>query len=286
MTSTSGRLATGLKKCRPTNLPGSRSAPASVSSRMLDVFVAISARGRQTRLEIARTARVSPRPSRRSLRSRDPRSRLPLPRDRRADGRVAASASPGRAQALAKQLARARQARARRTVGRDPAASPSSPFSAHHAAMSPPIVPAPTTCTRRMRAVLRRQVAQPLAQLEHVHQIPAGLRDEQLADRHRLGAQRGVAARAVTLPKIDDRVRRRIVLAPRALADARRARAQRRTGATACDSAPPSTTARGVEEGGARSDPSPSRAAPRGRRLDRRGRPSTPRAATATAPSA
>ena len=147
MTSTSGICATGLKKCRPTRRPGSASFAASVSSTMLEVLVASSAPGSGA-ARAARTARAWPPGSRRSPRSRTSASRHAVAGDvglqpRR---RLAARCRGSRLRLL-EQRARALERGLRRTSARGPAASPSRPRSAHQAAMSPPMTPAPTTCT-------------------------------------------------------------------------------------------------------------------------------------------
>ena len=96
-----------------------------------------------------------------------------------------------------------------------------SPRSAHHAAMSPPIVPAPTTCTCvALNVVFLAEPLQALLQLEHADQVRGG---------RRCAASDGIdagspAAAASALPsylreQLEDRVRRRIVLAARALRD-------------------------------------------------------------------
>ena len=129
MTSTSGKLATGLKKCRPTNLLGSRSAPAQASSssnarrvgRDQRRRAASAARGRANNARFA--SAFSTIASIDEIRGAD----LLPPRDRRAGAR--ARHRPRRARAIVCETARARApARARRTVARDPGASPSSPL--------------------------------------------------------------------------------------------------------------------------------------------------------------
>ena len=62
-----------------------------------------------------------------------------------------------------------------------------------------------------MRVSLGARFRKPLAQLEDAHEVTAGLRDEQLADRLCFSAQRLRAARAVTLPQVDDRERRGVM---------------------------------------------------------------------------
>ena len=171
MTSTSGRLATGLKKCSPTN----RLGRSQRRRQRLELDARRVGRDQRVRLGAAararRTTRASRPLSRRSLRSRDPREPISAAARSTTQARGGGVGFARRAQAVC-ETARARAvAPARRTAARDPAASPTSPCSAHHAAMSPPIVPAPTTCTRRTPALLRREIAQALAQLEHSNEI-------------------------------------------------------------------------------------------------------------------
>ncbi len=145
MTSTSGRLATGLKKWRPTNWLGRSRPLAKVSSRMLEVLVAISAVGGKRGSSSPNRARFASAFSTMAsiTRSAEPISAAARSTRRRA---AAASASPG----ARKRLRNSSPARANAGSTYCCARSCSvtrSPLSAHHAAMSPPIVPAPTTWT-------------------------------------------------------------------------------------------------------------------------------------------
>ena len=62
------------------------------------------------------------------------------------------------------------------------------PRCAHQAAMSPPMTPAPTTCTRSSGSLrLAAEILQPILQHEHAHQVARGLADHELGDRARFG---------------------------------------------------------------------------------------------------
>jgi hypothetical protein len=76
--------------------------------------------------------------------------------------------------------------------------------------MSPPITPAPTTCTRFAWNVPRlAEALQALLQEEHAHQIARRRRANDAVDQLRRRQRIALVAR----PDVDDRVRRRIMLA-------------------------------------------------------------------------
>ena len=120
------------------------------------------------------------------------------------------------AQALVEQLARAFERRLDVLEARDPASVTVKPRSAHQAAMSPPMTPAPTTCTcLHVRAALAALGLEPILQQEHADQVARGRRWEQARDRARLGLEGARAVRAVARPQVDHGVGRRVVRARR-----------------------------------------------------------------------
>ena len=96
------------------------------------------------------------------------------------------------------------------------------PRAAHHAAMSPPITPAPTTCTcfaagspspcRRLQALLQKK---------HAHEIARGWRAQQLRHRPCFGLVRALSLAAIALPQIDQGVGGRVVVRADSLRDLR-----------------------------------------------------------------
>ncbi len=87
------------------------------------------------------------------------------------------------------------------------------PRSAAHAAMSPPMTPAPITCRWRNSAVgFAAQALEPVLQQEYPHEVARGLRAHELRDGARLGLVALVPGGAVVLPQIDDGVGSGIVL--------------------------------------------------------------------------
>ena len=82
--------------------------------------------------------------------------------------------------------------------------------------MSPPMTPAPTTCTRSMRHLgLAAQALEPLLQQEHAHQVARGVAHHELRDGARFGFVGGLATRAMRRPQVDDGVGRRVVFGAR-----------------------------------------------------------------------
>ena len=143
MTSTSGRLATGLKKCSPTNRLGRVNDSASVSNWMLDVFVAINAWSCNRGSKSPNSERLA---SAFSMMASMTRSAEPISAALKSTRRrfAAASASPGARSRLRNSSCARASAGSTYCCARSCNVT-SSPFSAHQAAMSPPIVPAPTT---------------------------------------------------------------------------------------------------------------------------------------------
>ncbi len=145
-TSTSIILATGLKKCRPMSRDGSASAEAMSSSGIDDVFVARIASGFARASTSANSARFAATSSKIASTITS----------------ACAMPSPGTSGISRSSASRVRRGSFRRSVKSFAArfiAGPSRctswscsvtiiPRNAHQAAMSPPIVPPPTTCTR------------------------------------------------------------------------------------------------------------------------------------------
>ena len=218
----SGICATGLKKCRPTSRSGRASFAASGSSVMLEVFVARRAVGFMRGSRRAYSSRFASRFS------------------KMASTTTSASGTPCafdiRAQALAciRPLARVSRmrfsnsscARLMRRLDEFGAAilqrdgeaaqrAPRSDVAAHDACADdmhvtrPAGAPLPPmafsrSCSRNTRIEIAR-----------------GLGGEEMRDRARFGFVSLLAARAVLRPQIDDRVRRRVVLALRLAGDLR-----------------------------------------------------------------
>ena len=145
-TSTRGSRATGLKKCNPRNRPGC-SIPSERRSRsMLDVFVASTASGRICRSRSVNNACLA---SSRSTIASMTRSASATPAAFGTSRALASSAAPGalrrrRNNALARSSAGSTRSSDRSWI------VTSNPRSAHQAAMSPPITPAPATWTCRI----------------------------------------------------------------------------------------------------------------------------------------
>ena len=143
--STSIIRATGLKKCSPTSRVGSGSAVAISSSGMLDVFVARIADGFAFRSSAANSVRLASAFSKIASMITSARA-TPSPATSGIRRSTASRTRRGSRSRSAKSLA------ARCIAGASRCAFWSCsvtlrPRNAHHAAMSPPIVPAPTTCT-------------------------------------------------------------------------------------------------------------------------------------------
>ena len=118
------------------------------------------------------------------------------------------------------------------------------PRSADQAAMSPPITPAPTTCTcLSRRGALAPERLQPILQQEDAHEVARGLGREQVRDGARFGLEGRRAARAIPRPEIDDRVGSRVVVAPRLGCDLRDQRALHEASARPASSTPARRTA-------------------------------------------
>ncbi|MNI43958.1 hypothetical protein D3C73_983060 [compost metagenome] len=150
-TSTNGILATGLKKWMPTSRSGRANPARKVSNDRLDVLVASSASAFMRGSSDAYSARLASACSlmasmMMSARGTPPPAGSGIRRSRAARARRVSFKR------------RAYSAAARLMAGAMRAMSWSCrvtvmPLSAHHAAMSPPIVPAPTTCTWRAGAI-------------------------------------------------------------------------------------------------------------------------------------
>ena len=145
MISTKGILATGLKKCRPTSRPGSRRSAFSCSSMMLEVLVARIAPGFILGSSLAYSSRLASAFSKMASITTSARA---TPSPARSICRRAAAACA----AFASGSLLPKKSRARSSAGRTYSSARSCsvtlmPRETHQAAISPPITPAPTTCT-------------------------------------------------------------------------------------------------------------------------------------------
>ena len=279
MTSTSGRLATGLKKCSPTKRCRADAARRPVSSSsMLDVLVAIDGRGGQAAARdransarfasafstIASMTKIGGAEPAAAARSTTQALRRPL-RPRRARVKRLRNSSRSARQRRRRRTACARSCivtsrPAQRAPGRDVAAHRAGADDVHAPDRGCPSAP---SCAAARAARTR---APGCGKSGVTSRLPIDSASARYA---------AVAARAVALPKIDDRVRSRVVVALRALAQAGANASARRHGRTgACVQQPPNATVLGVG-GRAPLDRSPSAVASRciaGARRDRRAR--------------
>ena len=186
---------------------------------MLDVLVARIAPGFAFASSAANSAALRVEVLEDRLDDRRRRARRRRRRRPGSAGRVASRTRRGSAAARAKSFAARPIAGASRSAFWSCSVTVR-PRSAHHAAMSPPIVPAPTTCTcARLEVAFLAERLQALLQPEHADQVGGGRRLQQRRHRRRIGRRRGERIAVVLHPQVEDRVRRRIVLAPRALRD-------------------------------------------------------------------